>query len=162
LDKLEPVLAQATNEPNKVAPLVADLLSIPTRDRYPPLNLTPQKRKERTFLALIEQAEGLAARQPVLMVFEDAHWIDPTTQELLDRLIDRTPSLRVLLIVTYRPEFTPPWLGRPQVTLLSLNRLPPRQRAEMITSMTGGRMLPKEIADQIIDAPMGCHCSSRN
>jgi len=89
------------------------------------------------------------------MVFEDVHWSDPTTRESLDLLVDRMPSLRVLVIVTYRPEFTPPWVGHPQVTLLSLNRLPPRQRGEMIASVTGGKALPKEIADQIIDRTDG-------
>jgi class 3 adenylate cyclase/predicted ATPase len=155
LDKLEAVLAQATNDLSGIAPLLADLLSISAGERYPPLNLTPQKRKEKTLLALIAQIEGLAARQPVLMVFEDVHWIDPTTRESLDLLIDRMPSLHVLVIVTYRPEFTPPWVGRPQVTLLSLNRLPPRQRAEMITCMTSGKALPNEIADQIIERTDG-------
>ena len=89
------------------------------------------------------------------MVFEDAHWSDPTHARLLDLIIDRVPTLRVLVIITFRPEFTPPWVGRPNVTLLSLNRLPPRQRAEMITHMTGGKALPKEIADQIIDRTDG-------
>ena len=134
---------------------MADLLSIPTGDRYPPLNLTPQKRKEKTLQALLAQLEGLAARQPVLMVFEDVHWSDPTTRESLDLIVDRVATLRVLVIVTFRPEFTPPWVGRPQVTLLSLSRLPRRQRAEMITRVTGGKALPKEIADQIIDRTDG-------
>jgi hypothetical protein len=155
LDKLETVLAQATNDLSEVAPLLADLMSIPKGERYPLLNLTPQKRKENTLAALVAQIEGLAARQPVLMVFEDVHWIDPTTREALDLLIDRMPSLRVLVIVTYRPEFTPPWAGRPQVTLLTLNRLPPAQRAEMIMCMTGEKALPREITDQIINRTDG-------
>jgi len=92
LDKLEAVLAQATNDLNKVAPLLADLLSIPTGERYPPLDLTPQKRKEMTLLTLIARIEGLAVRQPVLMVFEDVHWIDPTTRESLDLLMHRRHS----------------------------------------------------------------------
>ena len=150
LAKLEAVLAQGTNDLSEAVPLLADLLSIPTGDRYPPLNLTPQERKERTLHAQLAQVEGLAARQPVLMVFEDIHWSDPTTRESLDLHIDRIPSLRVLLILTFRPEFVAPWVGRSQVTLLSLNRLPPRQRAEMIDHVTAGKALPKEIADQII------------
>ena len=105
--------------------------------------------------ALVAQVEGLAARQPVLMVFEDVHWSDPTSLELLDLIVDRVPSLPLLAIVTFRPEFTPPWVGRPQVTLLSLNRLPRRLRAEMIAHVTGGKALPKEIADQIIDRTDG-------
>jgi predicted ATPase len=101
--------------------------------------------------ALVAQIEGLAARQPVLMQFEDAQWSDPTSLELYDLIIDRVPTLRVLLIVTFRPEFTPPWIGRPHVTLGALNRLAPRQRAEMISSITGGKALPHEVAAQIID-----------
>jgi predicted ATPase len=155
LAKLEAVLSQATSDLSEAVPLLADLLSIPTNDRYPPLDLTPQKRKEKTLHVLLAQVEGLAARQPVLMVFEDIHWSDPTTRESLDLLIDEVPALRVLVIITFRPEFAPPWVGRPQATLLSLNRLPPRQRAKMITSLTGGKTLPREIADQIIDRTDG-------
>jgi class 3 adenylate cyclase len=155
LDKLEAVLAQGTNDFNDAVPLFADLLAISTGERYPPLNLTPQKRKEKTLQAQLNQVEGLAARQPVLMVWEDMHWSDPTTRESLDLLVDRAPTLRVLLVLTFRPEFTPPWVGRPQVTLLTLNRLPPRQRAEMIANLTGGKVLPKEIADQIVDRTDG-------
>ena len=108
LDKLEAVLAQGTNDLRETVPLLADLLSVPIGDRYPPLNLTPQKRKERTLHAQVAQVEGLSARQPVLMVWEDVHWSDPTTRELLDLLIDRVPALRVMVIITFRPEFAPP------------------------------------------------------
>ena len=89
------MLAQATNDLGEAAPLLAALLSLPTGERYPPLNLTPQKQKERTLRALVAQVEGLAARQPVLMLFEDAHWSDPTSLELLDLIIDRVPALPV-------------------------------------------------------------------
>ena len=153
LHKLEAMLAAtATGE---AAPLLAALLSLPAGERYPPLNLTPQKQKEKTLRALVAQVEGLALRQPVLMLFEDAQWSDPTSLELLDLIIDRVPALQVLLIITFRPEFTPPWAGRPHVTSLALNRLPPRQRAEMISGVTGGKALPEEIADQIIDRTDG-------
>jgi predicted ATPase len=138
-----------------VVPLLAELLSVPTGDRYRPINLTPQKRKEKTLLAQLAQVEGLAARQPVLMVFEDVHWSDPTTRESLDLLIDRVPALRVLLILTFRPEFAPPWIGRPHLTMLTVSRLPPRQRTEMIAYLTGGKTLPREIADQIVDRTDG-------
>ena len=139
----------------EAVPLLADLLSIPTGDRYPPLNLTPQKRKEKTLQAQLMQVEGLAARKPVLMVFEDVHWSDPTTRELLDLLIDRVPTLRVLMILTFRPEFAPPWIGRPHVTMLTLSRLTPRSRTEMIAHLTGGRKLPKKIAEQIVERTDG-------
>ena len=155
LAKLEAVLAQGTNDLSEVVPLLADLLSIPTGDRYPALNLTPQKRKEKTLHAQLAQLEGLVARQPVLMVWEDVHWSDPTTRESLDLLIDRVPTLRVLVILTFRPEFTAPWIGRSHVTMLTLNRLPRRQGAEIIAFVTGGKALPKEIADQIVDRTDG-------
>jgi class 3 adenylate cyclase len=155
LDKLEALLAQATNDLGGAAPLFADLLAVPTGERYPPLNLTPQKRKEKTLTALTAQVEGLCARQPVLMVYEDVHWSDPTTRESLDLLVDRVPALRVLVIITFRPEFTPPWIGRSCVTMLTLNRLPRRHGAEIIAHVTGGKALPKEIADQIVDRTDG-------
>jgi class 3 adenylate cyclase len=155
LTKLEAVLAQGTNDLREVVPLLADLLSIPTSDRYAPLNLTPQKRKEKTLHAQIAQVEGLAARDPVLMVWEDVQWSDPTTRESLDLLVDRVPTLRGLVIITFRPEFAPPWVGYPHVTMLTLNRLPARQRAEMIVHVTGGKVLPKEIEQQIVDRTDG-------
>ena len=150
LTKLEALLAQATNEISDIAPLIADLLSIPTGDRYPPLTLTPQKREEKTLLALVAQAKGLVVRHPVLMIFEDVHWSDPTTLELLDLLVEWAPTVQLLLIITFRPEFSPPWVGRPQVTLVTLNRLPPRERADMIDRMMGRNTLPREITEQII------------
>src|SRR3546814_11866884 len=105
-----------------VAPLFAALLSIATADRYPPLDLSPQVRKTRTMDALLGQLEGLADRQPVLMILEDAQWLDPTTRDLFDLVVDRIRRLRVLLIVTFRLELAPPWVGFPHVTLLTLNR----------------------------------------
>jgi len=155
LDKLEAVLGQAANDLGDGVPLLAALLSIPTGDRYPPLNLSPQKQKEKTLKAVLAQVEGLAKRGPVMMVVEDAHWIDPTSRELLDLTIDQVPTLPVLVIITSRPEFTPPWIGRPHVSLLSLNRLPPRRGTEMIAGLTGGKALPKDIADQIVDRTDG-------
>ena len=155
LNKLEAILGESTEDLGDAVPLLAALLSIPTRSRYPPLNLSPQKQKEKTLHALLARVEGLAAKQPVLIVWEDVHWSDPTSRELLDLTVDRLPSLSALLIVTFRPEFRPPWTGRSHVTLLSLNRLRPPQRAEMIKHVTGGKILPKEIVDQIIDRTDG-------
>jgi class 3 adenylate cyclase/predicted ATPase len=155
LDKLVAVLALGTNDLSKVAPLIADLLSVPTGDRYLLLTHTPKKRKEKTLRALLTHLEGLAARQPVLMLYEDVHWIDPTSLELLDLTVDRVMTLPVLLLITFRPEFVPPWIGRSHVTLISLGRLPRRERAEMMTRVTGGKALPKEIADQIIERTDG-------
>jgi class 3 adenylate cyclase len=155
LDKLEAALAEGTTDLSEAVPLLADLLSIPTGNRYPALDLTPQRRKEKTLRAQLAQVEGLAACQPVVVVYEDVHWSDPTTRESLDLLVDTAPTLRVLVIITFRPEFTRPWVGRPHVTALSLNRLPPRRRVEMIMQMTGGKALPKKITDQIVDRTDG-------
>jgi tetratricopeptide (TPR) repeat protein len=155
LNKLEAMLGQATDNLDDAVPLLAALLSIPTGDRYPPLDLSPQTQKERTLHALLAQVEGLALKQPVLMVWEDVQWSDPTSRDFLDRTIDRTPSLPILLIITYRPEFAAPWVGRSQVTLLTLNRLPPRRCAEIIAHVTAGKPLPKEVARRIIDRTDG-------
>ncbi len=155
LDKLEAVLRQATNDLSEAGALLGELLSLTASDRYPSFDLAPQKRKEKTFKALIAQLTGLAARQPVVMVHEDVHWIDPTSLELLDLTVDRVPSLPVLLIITFRPEFAPSWVGRPQVMLLGLSRLPHRQGAEMLSRLIGGKALPREIADQIVDRADG-------
>ncbi|MGY3138288.1 class 3 adenylate cyclase/tetratricopeptide (TPR) repeat protein [Bradyrhizobium sp. USDA 4501] len=155
LGKLEALLAEADADLSEAVPLIADLLSVPIGNSYPPLSLTPQKRKEKTLAVLLAQLEGLAARRPVLMVFEDVHWIDPTSLDLLDRIVDRVANLRVLLIITFRPEFAPAWIGRSHVTLISLSRLPHRQRAEMIMRVTGGKALPREIVEGIIDRTDG-------
>jgi class 3 adenylate cyclase/tetratricopeptide (TPR) repeat protein len=155
LAKLEAALASGTDDLNNVVSPLADLLSIPIGERYPPFNHAPQERKEKTLRALLAQVEGIAARQPVVMVFEDLHWSDPSTLELLDMTVDRVPRLALLLVMTFRPEFTPPWVGRPHVTILTLNRLPVRQRAEMIAHLAGTMAIPKEIANQIAERTDG-------
>lgn len=150
LDKLEAMLALATNDVHESAPILADLLAIPTGERYPPLGLSPHQKKERTFEALLEQIQGLAARQPLLAVYEDVHWADPTMLELLDRAVDRVQQLPILVIITFRPEFIPRWTGRGHVTVLSLSRLGRRQGAAVIDRITGGKMLPQEVLEQIL------------
>src|SRR5438034_3571970 len=124
-------------------------MSLPASERHRLPSLSPQLKKERTLEALIRQLEGLTRRQPVVMVFEDAHWIDPTSRELLDLTAERVRSLPVLLIVTFRPEFQPAWTGQPQVTMLVLNRLDRRDRAALVAQIAGGKPLPDEIIDQI-------------
>ena len=108
LDKLEAMLVGSQAQRAESAPLFAALLSLPT-DRYPPLGLSPRRQKEKTLEVLVGQVEALSRRQPVLIVFEDVHWIDPTSQELLDVLVPRLRALPVLLVITYRPEYTPRW-----------------------------------------------------
>ena len=148
------MLARAAPPDEDVA-LLADLLSLPASERHPLPNLSPQRKKERTLEALIRQLEGLARQQPVVMVFEDAHWIDPTSRELLDLTVERVRSLPVLLIVTFRPEFQPPWTGQPQVTMLALNRLDRRDRTALVEQIAGGKALPDEVVDQIVDRTDG-------
>ena len=122
LDKLDAVLA-LTSTSTQDAALFAEMLSLPNDGRYPTLELTPQQRRQKTLEALTAQVEALARQNPVLMIFEDAHWADPTSLEAFGRAVDRIRTLGVLLIVTYRPEFEPPWIGRPYVTALTVNRL---------------------------------------
>ena len=152
LEKLEAVLFRA-GQPDEDVPLLADLMSLPARHPLP--NLSPQRKKERTLEALIRQLEGLARRQPVLMVFEDAHWIDPTSRELLDLTVERVRDLPMLLIVTFRPEFQPPWAGQSQVTMLALNRLDRRDRTTLVEQIAGGEALPDELVAQIAERTDG-------
>ena len=141
LQKLEAVLARAAPPDEDVA-LLADLLSLPASRRHPLPNLTPEQKKEWTLEALIRQLEGLARRQPVLVLFEDAHWIVPTSRELLDLTVERARGLPVLLIVTFRLEFQRPWTGRPQVTMLALNRLDRHDRTALVQQIARGKALP--------------------
>jgi len=150
LEKLEALLGRATESLATVAPLLAALLSIPAGDRYPAIELSPQQQKEKTFAALIDRLVGLAACQPVLAVYEDVQWSDPTTLELLEQMIDRVQRLPVLLMITFRPEFTPPWPGQAHMTALALNRLSRKEGVAMVAEVTGGRPLPDEVLDQII------------
>ena len=154
LDKLDAVLAQSFT-PRQDAALFAEMLSLPNDGRYPTLELAPQQRRQRTLEALTAQMEALSRANPVLMIFEDVHWIDPTSLEALGRAVDRIRTLGVLLIVTYRPEFEPPWIGRPHVTALTLNRLGEREIAAMIDGVTGNKPLPASIRQDIIERTDG-------
>jgi predicted ATPase len=147
--KLEALLAQFAADADHVA-VLANLLSLPPNDRYRLPELSPQNRKEKTFAALLAQLDGLAAREPVLLIFEDVHWIDPTSRELLTVTLERVPRLRVLLLITARPEFTPPWPGHAHVTTLLLTRLSRRDGAALIERVTAGKTLPEEVMNQIL------------
>jgi predicted ATPase/class 3 adenylate cyclase len=150
LAKLEHLLAQATERVPDVAPLVAALLSIPTGDCYPPLDLSPQRQKEKTIEALADQLSGLARHQPVLLLFEDAHWSDPTSLDVLDRIVHRVQDARVLAVITYRPEFEAPWKALSHVTALTLTRLSLQQGVAMVARITAGKALPQEVLEQIL------------
>ena len=150
LAKLEALVARAIKDVGESAPLLAALLSIPTGDRYPPLELTPEVQKQRTLKVLLDHLIGLAAQQPVLAVYEDVHWVDPSTLELLGQLIEGIERLPILVVITFRPEFTPPWLSHGNITPLPLGRLARRQGASMIEAVAGGKTLPPEVLDQIV------------
>jgi class 3 adenylate cyclase/predicted ATPase len=154
LDKLDAVLAQTSTSIDD-ASLFAEMLSLPNNGRYPQLDLTPQRRRQKTLEALISQLETLARQSPVLMIFEDAHWIDPTSLELFDRVVDRVASLPVLLIVTFRPEFNPPWIGQPHVTAMTINRLTQRHVGAMIDGVVGNKLLPASVRQDIIERTDG-------
>src|SRR6516225_797148 len=150
LDKLEAVLAMGASRIEAVAPLFAALLSIPFGERYPSLALSPTQQRRRTLSALLDQFEGLARRQPILLVFEDANWADATSLELLDLTVERVRQLPVLALFTFRPEFEPPWIGLPNVGTLTLGRLDHNDVENMVARVTGGRMLPAEVMKQIV------------
>lgn len=150
LTKLEALLTLSTDDVADAASLLAALLSIPAGDRYPLLELSPHRQKERTLEVLVDQLVGLAAHRPVLAVYEDVHWADPTLLELLNLVVDRVQDSPVLMLVTFRPEFLPPWMRYPHVTALTLSRLSRRQGAAMVERLTGGRALPTEVLNQIV------------
>jgi len=154
LDKLDALLAQGFTPPQDAA-LFAEMLSLPNDGRYPTLELAPQQRRQKTLEALTAQMEALSRQRPVLMIFEDAHWADPTSLEAFGRTVDRLRTLGVLLIVTYRPEFEPPWIGRPYVTAITLNRLGERQIAAIIDGVIGNKALPGSIRQDIIERTDG-------
>jgi class 3 adenylate cyclase/predicted ATPase len=149
LSKLDALVAQSTADPEHVA-VLANLFALPAGDRYQLQELSPQKRKEKTLAALLAQLDGLAARQPVFVIFEDVHWIDPTSLELLAAAVEHVPQLRVLLLITARSEFTPPWPSYPHTTTISLARLGRRAGAALVERVTAGKKLPKEVADEIL------------
>jgi TolB-like protein/class 3 adenylate cyclase/predicted ATPase/Flp pilus assembly protein TadD len=153
-EKLDALLALAAPPDEDVA-LLADLTSLPASEGHPLPSLSPQRKKDRTLEALTRQLEGSARRQPVVTVFEDAHWIDPTSRELLDLMIERIRTLPVLLIVTFRPEFQPPWTGQEQVSTLALNRLDRHDRTVLAKQIAGGKALPTEVVAQIADRTDG-------
>jgi predicted ATPase len=154
LDKLDVMLAQ-TSTSKRDAALFAEMLSLPNDGRHPALEMDSQQRRQRTLDALIGQIEVFARQNPVLMIFEDAHWTDPTSLEVFGRVVDRIATLRVVLIVTFRSEFEPPWVGRPHVTALTLNRLTRREIDAMIDRVVGNKPIPASVRHDIIERTDG-------
>jgi len=149
LDKLEEVLAQSAHENGDVTPLIASMMALPA-DRYAPIDLSVQRLKERTIEALAERIVALSVSTPVLITFEDVHWADPTTLDVITMVVNRIQSHPVLLVVTHRPEFESPWSGHGHVTAHSLNRLSRRRGHEMVLMVTGGKPLPATVVDEIV------------
>jgi class 3 adenylate cyclase/predicted ATPase len=155
LDKLDALLAQTSTSIQDAA-LIVEMLSLPNDGRYPALELTPQQRRQKTLEALTAQVEALSRQNPVLMIFEDCHWNDPSTFEAFSRLIDRILTLRVLLLVAFRPEFdASPWVGRPYVSSLIINRLAEHEAGAMVDRIVGNRLLSANIREDIIERSDG-------
>jgi class 3 adenylate cyclase/predicted ATPase len=154
LDKLDALLALASTSIQDAA-LFAEMLSLPNDGRYPALDLAPQQRRQRTLEALNAQLPGLASQRPVLMIVEDAHWIDPTSLEVFGRTVDQIKTLPALLIVTFRPEFNAPWAGRSHVMSLALNRLGEREAATIIARLAGNKELPADVMAEIVERTDG-------
>ena len=154
LDKLDALLARSATSSSDSA-LFAEMLSLPNDGRHPALKLTPQQRRQRTLEALVLQIVTLSRQNPVVMIFEDAQWADPTSLELFSEVVERLQTLRVLLVITFRPEFQPPWLGRPYVTALTINRLAAREAGAMIDRIIGDRPIPANIRKDIIERTDG-------
>jgi class 3 adenylate cyclase/tetratricopeptide (TPR) repeat protein len=150
LTKLQSTLALDTTELPRVMPLFAALLSIPTGEQYPPIGLSPAQQRQKTFVALLDQIERLASRRPLLVVFEDIQWADATSLELFDLTVNRIKTLPILVLVTFRPEFEPPWSPRANVSMLKLERLECHDARMMICELTKGRQLPRRLTDQIV------------
>jgi predicted ATPase len=154
LDKLDVLLAQTSTSIQDAA-LIAEMLSLPNDGRYPALDLTPEQRRQKTLEALTAQIETLSRQKPVLMIFEDAQWADPTSLEAFGRVVDRIRTLKVLLLVTFRPEFDAPWVGRPYVTTLTINRMAEHEASAMIDRVVGNRQLSASIRQDIIERTDG-------
>lgn len=154
LNKLETLLATVFDDPEPVAALFASMMSLPA-DRYPPTGLEPVKQREQSILAFVDFVTGQSRRTPLLFLFEDAHWCDATSLEMLSFLIQRVESSRILQLITHRPEFQPPWQNIGHITHYNLNRLPKRHSRSIIEALAGGKSLPDQIVEQILEKTDG-------
>jgi predicted ATPase len=150
LNKLEGHVVQYGLPLAGAVPLLASLLSLPLPADYPPLNMSPTQQKQQTMHVLLTTLLRIAAQQPVLFVMEDLHWVDPTTLEFLTLLVDQGPTARILALLTFRPDFSPPWTGRSHLTQVTLPRLPRRQATEMMDRVAHGKALPPEVVAQVV------------
>ncbi|HLX18303.1 MAG TPA: adenylate/guanylate cyclase domain-containing protein, partial [Bradyrhizobium sp.] len=150
LEKLEAMAHRSRLEPMEIVPFVASLCSVPLEGRYAQPGMAPAEQKERLIGALLALFQGLTREAPVLALLEDAHWTDPSSLELFNRLVDRIPRLRAFLIVTFRPEFVPPWAAQAHVQSLALSRFGRRHALALIDRVAGGKALPAEVLEQIV------------
>ena len=150
LDKLEALVVTQYGRPLADVRFVASILSIPCEARYGALPMTPQKHKDETLRTLVDLMEAAARKQPSVMLFEDAHWADPTTLEVLDLLIDRVKTVPLLVVLTHRPEFQSRWSGQGHVGALNLSKLTRAQSAAMVSALAGGKVLPEGLLEQIL------------
>jgi len=148
--KLAAGLARYNLARPEVVALWAALLSLPVPDHYPPLDLTPQRQKEKTFEAILALLLALAAEQPLLFVVEDLNWADPSTRELVDFILGQVPAASILMLLTARPEFRAPWAQRSHITYLTVNRVTRRQTEAMVERVTGGKQLPAEVLQHVV------------
>jgi hypothetical protein len=155
LDKLEALLARSGEVSAESAGCWADLLGLTSEGRYPPLPQDPQRRRDMTLAALLREFERLAQQQPVLLIFEDAHWADSSSLELLHTAIERAARLPVLAIITFRPEFSPPWTGWAHVTSVALRRLTQREATALVRGIVGNDRLPSAVIDRIVERADG-------
>ena len=160
LEKIVSLLGSAAEQHTDVQ-LLAELLSIPIGNRSSTVNWSPQRKKEKTFEALLRQLDIRSRQQPVLLLYEDVHWIDPSSRELLDMTVDRVARLPVLLLITFRPEFVPPWTGQAHLTTLTLNRLGQREGAMLVERLAANSALPDEITAEIVERTWVA-CGHRN
>jgi class 3 adenylate cyclase/predicted ATPase len=154
LDRLREVLQPSLGHETDIQ-LIGDLLSIPTADRFPPLTMSPGIKKQKTFEALTWQLERMSQQQPLLVIYEDVHWLDPSSRELLDMSVERAACLPLLLLVTFRSPFQPPWAGQAHVTAVSLNRLARREGAALVDSLLRHNSLSAKITDEIVERADG-------
>jgi tetratricopeptide (TPR) repeat protein len=150
LDKLHSLLQEKAARPDNAVALFADLLGIHIGSRHALAAMSPLQKKGLLFSAFLARFERLAAPGPVLVVLEDVHWLDPTSRELFDQMVERFQRLPVLLVATFRPELSPPWTGFPHVTLLTLNRMAQAQARSLVERVAGAKTLPLEVLEQIL------------
>ena len=148
-EKLDNLLAP-TDTPAEEVALIADLLGIPAAGHYPPLEFSPQRKRERTFEALVRRLTGRTREQPVLLLFEDIHWADSSSRELLDMIIGLLSDLRLLLVASFRSEFAAPWVGRPETTVMALSRLNRRHAMHLAAQVAAGQTMGQALLERVV------------